>query len=240
MPYNPLVTKEAIDSRLKEIRNYKNKISQEKYFQNSISPSKHPQGSPGVGNKTSHAESSVLKSNALLLNKGGLISGTGSIGGNQDIQQFMGGASNDSGTSPLRDAYDFNEFAAVGMQPMVSPAKEKLKKIELKTLELKKMEGMEDITNFFSGINTNAMDENDEDAEKDKDQIDRKQLEIMRKLNFRHRDPGTVYRHRKSQERLEFDILTNFTASKDNLYSVSNHFGEQSTAELRGNPHMRV
>ena len=30
--YNPLVTKEFIDDRLKEIQNYKNKISQEKYF----------------------------------------------------------------------------------------------------------------------------------------------------------------------------------------------------------------
>ncbi len=31
--YNPIVTKEFIDDRLKEIQNYKNKISQEKYFQ---------------------------------------------------------------------------------------------------------------------------------------------------------------------------------------------------------------
>lgn len=30
--YNPIVTKEFIDDRLKEIQNYKNKISQEKYF----------------------------------------------------------------------------------------------------------------------------------------------------------------------------------------------------------------
>jgi hypothetical protein len=30
--YNPLVAKEFIDDRLKEIQNYKNKISQEKYF----------------------------------------------------------------------------------------------------------------------------------------------------------------------------------------------------------------
>jgi len=31
--YNPLVTKEAIVDRAKDIQNYKNKISQEKYFQ---------------------------------------------------------------------------------------------------------------------------------------------------------------------------------------------------------------
>ena len=31
--YNPLVAKEFIDDRLKDINNYKNKISQEKYFQ---------------------------------------------------------------------------------------------------------------------------------------------------------------------------------------------------------------
>ena len=31
--YNPLVTKEAIEDRAKDIQNYKNKISQEKYFQ---------------------------------------------------------------------------------------------------------------------------------------------------------------------------------------------------------------
>jgi len=30
--YNPVVAKEFVDDRLKEIENYKNKISQEKYF----------------------------------------------------------------------------------------------------------------------------------------------------------------------------------------------------------------
>ncbi|TNV84982.1 hypothetical protein FGO68_gene6490 [Halteria grandinella] len=246
VPYNPLVTKEAIDSRMKEIINYKNKISQEKYFQSTVSPTKiQPKQllSP-ISNKTTHLEVSANKGNSLLMNKIG-FSGAGAVGvahNNQDIHQYLG--SNDSGTSPLRDAYDFNEFAAVGMQPMISPAKEKLKKIEMKTLELKKMEGMEDITNFFSGINTNALDD-DEDAEKDKDQIDRKQLEIMKKLNFRHRDPGAVYRHRKSQERLEYDIMTNFTASKDNLYSLSNHYYSstavpQQEYSLKSNPHMRV
>lgn len=31
--YNPLMTKDAIDDKAKDIQNYKNKISQEKYFQ---------------------------------------------------------------------------------------------------------------------------------------------------------------------------------------------------------------
>lgn len=139
------------------------------------------------------------------------------LGGGMNDPYDNPGRSHDSSTSPIKDAYDFGEFAAIGMQPMSSPAKEKLKKINMKTQELKKMEGMEDITNFFSGVNTNSLDE---DQEKEKEQLDRKLLEIMKKLNFRHRNPGAVYRHRKSQERLEYDIMTNFSGSKDNLYSV--------------------
>ncbi len=49
--YNPLVTKEPVENRTKEIQTYKNKISQEKFF--SVSPSKINQ-SPSITNKTSH------------------------------------------------------------------------------------------------------------------------------------------------------------------------------------------
>lgn len=62
--------------------------------------------------------------------------------------------------------------------------KEKLKRIDKKTLELKKMEGMEDITNFFSGVATGAGD-SDNPALALVEPLDTKKLEIMKKLNFR-------------------------------------------------------
>ena len=37
------------------------------------------------------------------------------------------------------------------LYPMTAKNKEKLKKIDMKTMELKRMEGLEDIANFFQG-----------------------------------------------------------------------------------------
>jgi hypothetical protein len=58
IPYNPLVTRESIDTKQKEIQSYKNKISQEKYFNSGSSPLKtssnfNKDRSPQT-NKTSH------------------------------------------------------------------------------------------------------------------------------------------------------------------------------------------
>ncbi len=65
----------------------------------------------------------------------------------------------------------------------------------MKTHELKKLEGMEDISNFFSGTSpTNHAVSHNEGSKKM--EIDRKMLEIMKKLNFKQRDKVSIFRNR--------------------------------------------
>ena len=64
--------------------------------------------------------------------------------------------------------------------------KDNADKIDMKTNELKKMDGMEDISNFFSGPPTNNGGENEDGSQRE--EIDRKKLEIIKKLNLRVRD----------------------------------------------------
>jgi hypothetical protein len=73
------------------------------------------------------------------------------------------------------------------LYPRSGKNKEKLKKIDMKTMELKRMEGLEDIANFFQG----------EEGSPAKD-VDEQLLEIMRKLDFRSRDYKHQFQHRKS------------------------------------------
>ena len=89
----------------------------------------------------------------------------------------------------------------------------------MKTLELKRMEGMEDITNFFAGVTSSATDEaleNDGNAAV----FDRKKLEIIRKLNFRAKDPATVFRHRRSQRSLAGTMYSS-QADTNNNYNTT-------------------
>lgn len=74
------------------------------------------------------------------------------------------------------------------------------------------MEGMEDITNFFTGVATPGEGEN-----LPPEVLDRKKLELIKKLNFRAREPSMVYKHRRSQERLDLD-LTNYSGSIGDLF----------------------
>lgn len=56
--YNPLMTKDAIDDKAKDIQNYKNKISQEKYFQspnnNKLNVTNYRNEVSPNANKTTH------------------------------------------------------------------------------------------------------------------------------------------------------------------------------------------
>lgn len=61
--YNPLIPKEFVENKSKEIQNYKNKISQEKYFQSSMKVAggaKPIQMSP-QSNRTYHQDSQAYK-----------------------------------------------------------------------------------------------------------------------------------------------------------------------------------
>jgi hypothetical protein len=115
------------------------------------------------------------------------------------------------------DPYEYNSPLA-GAKNQSKPEKdariEKIKKIDMKTKELKKMEGMEDITNFFTAAANPAGDGEISQAE----QIDRKKLEIIKKLNFRNRDLSMVFKHRRSQDRIDFD-LTTLSGSIGDLYT---------------------
>lgn len=108
-----------------------------------------------------------------------------------------------SGTSPIRNDDDLNEYSTT----LPQQRKEKIKKIDLKTQELKKMEGMEDISNMFANAGNGSIDSDRQNPDGSKpEQVDRKKLEIMKKLNFRARDHMMVYKHRRSHDKLEVRI----------------------------------
>lgn len=75
----------------------------------------------------------------------------------------------------------------------------------MKTQELKKLEGMEDISNFFGNPAPPATIA--AIAGQKGHEIDRKKLEIMKKLNFRSRDRQSVFRHRQSMDYLEYEMM---------------------------------
>lgn len=56
------------------------------------------------------------------------------------------------------------------------------------------MEGLEDITNFFS-LNTSSGLDNDDNVTH-QETVDEALLQIMKKLNFRARDRAAVFKHR--------------------------------------------
>lgn len=81
------------------------------------------------------------------------------------------------------------------------------------------MEGMEDITSFFASVlNSNSADDSELNPEgSNSDALDKQKLEIMKKLNFRSREPSFVYKHRRSHEKLDFDITTVISGSRETL-----------------------
>lgn len=51
--------------------------------------------------------------------------------------------------TPLKDAYDYEHLMADPLYPISTKNKEKIKKIDMKTMELKRMEGLEDMATFL-------------------------------------------------------------------------------------------
>lgn len=99
--------------------------------------------------------------------------------------------------TPLKDAYDYEHLMADPLYPTSTKNKDKIKKIDMKTMELKRMEGLEDMANFFQA---------EADGSPTKE-VDEQLLQIMRKLDFRSRDFKQVFQHRKSQQTLEVSLV---------------------------------
>jgi hypothetical protein len=55
----------------------------------------------------------------------------------------------DENVTPLKEAYDLEQLMADPLYPLTTKNKEKIKKIDMKTMELKRMEGLEDMATFL-------------------------------------------------------------------------------------------
>ncbi|CDW77372.1 UNKNOWN [Stylonychia lemnae] len=147
--YNPLFRKQDIFSKSKEIQQYKSKLSQEKYFHNEplVDERKHYSFFNRINNSTYHKEKVALK-------------------GSRDI--FL------SNYSSINSSFDYDIKAL--MSQGYEQKEQKIEMIDLKTIELKKMDSMEDFNNLYSN-NIPGTD------------IDKKKIEIIQKLSLQDQYP---------------------------------------------------